>query len=144
MFLFSFYKDPKVIVNKIFRIQITILQCGRKYSKKVIWIRWDYIYLSKEECGLRVKHCGMFNHTLLSKWTWRILNNDSHLWFELFYYRYGNVKRLVLGRPCLTRNDYLGWKGLYVIREPKANSCHINWFLSSFLVSSVMGGLQIF
>lgn len=53
---------------------------GRGHDvKKVYWVSWDSICLPKEEGGLGVKHRGLFNLALLSKWKWQILNDDSSL-----------------------------------------------------------------
>lgn len=45
-----------------------------------------------EEGGLGLKHVALFNIALLSKWRWRILNDEGDFWAGLLSYRYGNIK----------------------------------------------------
>lgn len=49
IYLFSFYKDPKAIIKEIMMSQCVFHQGGLKEKKKLIWISWSKICMSKEE-----------------------------------------------------------------------------------------------
>lgn len=107
IFLFSFYKAPKVVLKEKIKLQKYFLWGECEESKKVYWVSWDSICLAKEDDCLGVRHCGLFNIDLLSKWKWRVLNDVSPLWSEIISFRYNNVKLAVLGGPCRSRKTSL-------------------------------------
>src|ERR1044072_6881880 len=49
-------------------------RCGG--GGKVAWGSWEKIYLPKECDCLVIKESGKFNYALLSKWRWRLLNDE--------------------------------------------------------------------
>lgn len=40
--------------------------------------------MSKEEGGVGVKHCDLFNKALISKWVWRILSEGARYGIKFF------------------------------------------------------------
>lgn len=96
------------------------------------WVSWDTVCLPKEFGGLGVKHCGLFNLALLSKWKWKILNGGSALWSDIIAARYGNVNLAMFGGPCVSRKVSLWWRDVCAIWEPlNIDHLHSNWFSSS-------------
>ncbi|KHN46938.1 Putative ribonuclease H protein, partial [Glycine soja] len=73
LFLFSFYKAPKKVIEKIIKLQRRFLWGGDGENKKMAWVSWDTICISKEKGGLGIKNLEAFNLALLIKWRWKIL-----------------------------------------------------------------------
>ena len=59
------------------------------YLLVVTWIKWETVCLKKEEGGLGVRRLKEFNLALLSKWWWRILQDQESLWYQVLCARYG-------------------------------------------------------
>ncbi|GAU45706.1 hypothetical protein TSUD_86820 [Trifolium subterraneum] len=68
------YDGRITLINSLVRIQRNVLWGGRIDNKKVCWVKWDQICLSKEREGLGVKNLELFILALLSKWKWRDTN----------------------------------------------------------------------
>lgn len=65
---------------------------GFKEISYGVVIRWKPIYKPKDQGGLGVKHCEMFNLSLLSKWKLCILNVVNVLRPRFLPLRYGDIK----------------------------------------------------
>ena len=65
-----------------------------------------------------MKHSGLFNLALLSKWKWMILYGGSTLWSDVLPARYGNVKLEVLCGPYVSSKPYLWWRDVCAIGDP--------------------------
>ena len=57
--------------------------------RKIAWIKWDNIYLQRENGGLGVKRLKEFNISLLGKWVWRLLEERESLWIVVIRAKYG-------------------------------------------------------
>lgn len=56
-----------------------------------------------------VKHCGVFNLALLSKWLSKILEGPNSIWVDLLRFSYGDIKRkilVILVPPLLRRTQF--------------------------------------
>lgn len=51
IFYFSFYKTSKAIINELIKIQRGFLWGGVEENKKIDWISWEKICLSKKKGG---------------------------------------------------------------------------------------------
>ncbi|KAL6566436.1 hypothetical protein OROGR_002051 [Orobanche gracilis] len=91
IYLFSFYKAPKKVINELTMIQRRFLWGGSCEKKKVAWVRWDHVCRSKENGGLGVKDLEIFNLSLLAKWRWRIITEDKSLWVSVLKSLYGSA-----------------------------------------------------
>jgi len=61
---------------------------GGEDVRKIVWVDWDAVCLSKEEGGLGVRRLKEFNVALLEKWCWRMLVDKEGLWFRVLNARY--------------------------------------------------------
>ena len=72
---------------------ISLVRCMYKLlvkeSRKISWVDWNSICLSKEEGGLGVRRLYEFNVSLLGKWSWRMLGEKDRLWYRVLKARYG-------------------------------------------------------
>lgn len=90
-------------------------------------------HLSTEEGGgLGVKHNGRFNLSLLSKWKWRILNDNNYVWYEFLRFKYKDIKTLMLEEPVFNvcSKVSLWWKDLCSVGKAEEEN-QDNWFVSS-------------
>ncbi|CAJ2637710.1 unnamed protein product [Trifolium pratense] len=123
LYYFSFFKAPCCILKQLVRIQRNFLWGGGEMDKKLCWVKWEQICLSKEKGGLGVKNLDLFNQALLSKWKWRFLSDDNALWTDLLRIRYGHLPTQILGRDMSLGDNKssIWWRdiiGLGKGREP--------------------------
>ncbi|KAI5398482.1 hypothetical protein KIW84_064028 [Lathyrus oleraceus] len=117
IFLLSFFKAPKCVLEDIIKIQRNFLWGDGGGSRKMCWVSWDKICLKTEEGGLGVKHVEWFNLSLMSKWGWRFLNDKHAIWFNLLQFRYGSgLQSLcdVVSKPVLS-NYSLWWRDIRLV-----------------------------
>ena len=65
IYFFSFFRVPKVVVEKLVRVQRRFLWGGGLDQNKIAWVSWKSICLPKEEGGLGIKDINQFNLALL-------------------------------------------------------------------------------
>lgn len=88
MFVMSCFKLP---TNLCFELEslITNLWWDRKENeKKIHWIGWDKVCLSKFKGGLGFKKLSTFNLALLAKQGCRIYHNENSLLHKIYKARY--------------------------------------------------------
>lgn len=92
-----------------------------------------------------MKHFGLFNLALLSKWKLRVLNGGYALRSDIISARYGNVKFEVLCGPYVSRKSSLWWMDMCAIGELLNNYfSQSNWFSSSVSCKIGNGGILYF
>jgi hypothetical protein len=89
IFYMSFLKMPVQVVKVVTRIQREFLWGGVKGGRKLSWISWKMVCREKKNGGLGVRDVKVVNMSLLSKWRWKLLQNDSALWKDVLVSRYG-------------------------------------------------------
>ena len=67
LYFVSFFRAPKLVVDKLVRLQRRFLWGGRLDQNKIAWIRWGTVTSSKENGGLDIKDITNFNVALLGK-----------------------------------------------------------------------------
>lgn len=93
LYLFSFYKAPKNVIDEIVKLQRRFLWGGDEENKKMAWVKWELICTPKSRGGLGIKNLVAFNLALLMKWRWRLLlDDDNLLWKKAVANRYGPVR----------------------------------------------------
>jgi hypothetical protein len=126
VFYLSYLKIPVQVWKKIRRLQREFLWGGRRGRKKISWIKWDTVCLPKKEGGLGVRDIRAVNISLLSKWRWRLLDNNQVVWKDVITSKYGAnvVGRVDLGDESRPWYASLWWKDVCSIGV----NCGINWF----------------
>nr|GEW02000.1 reverse transcriptase domain-containing protein [Tanacetum cinerariifolium] len=76
----SLYKVPVGILNDMEPIRRNFFNGIEKSERKTAWIRWETILASKKNGGLGVSSFFSTNRSLLFKWIWHFLSQDSSLW----------------------------------------------------------------
>ena len=75
----SMYLLPKTVTNKLDKQMRTFFWKGNGLKRKYHLIKWGIICQSKEKGGLGIKSIRKMNISLLSKWWWK-LHNENGLW----------------------------------------------------------------
>jgi hypothetical protein len=83
-------------------------------------------FVSSEEERWSVRDVWVVNISLLAKWRWRLLNDDSTLWKAVLKSKYGGgiVGKLVLGDDCKPWFASLWWRDICSI----GHNLDQNWF----------------
>ena len=58
-------------------------------QRKIAWLKWETICLSKEKGGLGIKDIRSFNKALLGKWRWDMLKQNKELRARILNSKYG-------------------------------------------------------
>jgi hypothetical protein len=114
VYALSFFRAPAGIISSIESILINFFWGGGEDNRKIAWVDWNSICLSKEVGGLGVRRLKEFNIALLAKWCWRCLVDREELWFKVLLSRYVEER----GRP--REGGRLGsawWRDIVKIRE---------------------------
>ena len=116
VYALSFFRTPVGIISSIESILINFFWGGGggEVNRKIAWVDWNTICMSKEVGGLGVRRLNEFNIALLAKWCWRFLVDRDNLWYKVLSSRYGEER----GR--LRDGGRLGsawWKEILKIRE---------------------------
>ncbi|XP_058785055.1 uncharacterized mitochondrial protein AtMg00310-like [Vicia villosa] len=109
---FSFYKIPRKVLKDIIAIQRNFLWNGVGDKNSISWMGWKDVCKSKEEGGLGIKHAGRFNKALMSKWPWRMLNEENAIWSGVLRGRYGDTRSGMWGNDAIgsVSKESLGWR----------------------------------
>lgn len=128
IYLLSFFKIPKLVVQKITSIQRNFWWGSLQDSIKIPWVRWDIVCLPKSKGGLGIKDLIKFNEALLAKWGWELANNQNQLWATILLCRYGGWRDLISHRNCSLDSPW--WKDLKVIfKQQQSNTICKNSFI---------------
>ena len=92
IYLLSFFRIPKKVVQKIVSIQRNFLWGGHQEANKIPWVKWDKVCLLKNKGGLGIKDLSLFNEALLGKWGWQLANNHDQPWSRILISKYGGWK----------------------------------------------------
>jgi len=68
IYFLSLFRIPKKIVDRLVKLQRWFLWGVGVEQKKIAWISWESICLSKEKGGLGIRDLNKFNGALLGKW----------------------------------------------------------------------------
>ncbi|GKA75418.1 RNA-directed DNA polymerase, eukaryota [Tanacetum coccineum] len=86
----SIYKAPKKVLNVLESIRSKFFNGIDPLERKITWIAWDKILVSKKKGGLGVSSLYALNRALLLKWVWRFISNDGSLWSRVISALYGD------------------------------------------------------
>ncbi|XP_057443833.1 uncharacterized protein LOC130735985 [Lotus japonicus] len=124
LFFLSFFRIPKGVVKEATRLMRRFLWGGvDDDSRKISWIKWEDICISKLDGGLGIKNWDTFNRALLGKWRWKLLNDKSGLCSRIIWAKYGD--RTTQGELDVRTKDSVWWKDLFSVCFDELGG---NWF----------------
>ena len=114
MFMLSFMEIPKGVLKRLDFYRSRFFWQSDENKKKYRLTRWNIICRPKDQGGLGVEVLELKNKCLLSKWLFKLLNEEG-VWLELLQNKYLHSKTLaqVEAQP----NDSPFWKGLMRVKE---------------------------
>ncbi|KAL4578421.1 hypothetical protein LXL04_014544 [Taraxacum kok-saghyz] len=76
----SIFKAPQGILDELERIRRSFIWGNEDTKKKIHWVEWSKVIASKKDGGLGVGSIKAQNLALLTKWWWRLINEENSLW----------------------------------------------------------------
>jgi hypothetical protein len=114
MFMLSFLLIPKGVLKRLDFYRSRFFWQSDENKRKYRLTKWNIICRPKDQGGLGIEVLDIKNKCLLSKWLFKLLNEDG-VWQELLHNKYLSQKTLseVQARPT----DSPFWKGLLQIKD---------------------------
>jgi hypothetical protein len=97
---------------------------GSEDHRKITWVDWNSVCLSKEVGGLGVRSLREFNYALLGKWCWRLLADRNSLWFRVMAARYG-VEGSQLAEGGRSASSW--WRIIATLRREEWFTYHVSY-----------------
>ena len=88
LYLFSILAAPKWVINSIKTLQCTFLWKGDKVSHNFSLVKWEIVWITKEEGGLGLQDPAKNNETLSTKIWWNWITKNSSPWAHLWNKKY--------------------------------------------------------
>jgi len=90
IFYLSYLKIPAKVVKEVIRIQRNFLWGGARGGRKICWVNWRRVCSPRRKGGLDVRDVRLVNLSLVAKWKWRLLQEETPLWKVVLREKYGD------------------------------------------------------
>ena len=107
--MMSFFELPKGVVEKIDCFRSSFYWQNDQHKRKCRLVKWEVMCQPKDQGGLGIQNLQIQNKCLLSKWLFKLLNEDG-LWQELLRNKY--IKNKTLGSCEKKPTDRISGKAL--------------------------------
>nr|GEY59478.1 RNA-directed DNA polymerase, eukaryota, reverse transcriptase zinc-binding domain protein [Tanacetum cinerariifolium] len=97
----SIYKVPKGVLKEMEAIRFNFFNGVDPTERKITWVSWDKVLVSKKNGSLGVSSFHALNRALLLKWVWRFLSQDGSLWYRVIQALYSASLELHLVNQSL-------------------------------------------
>nr|GFB92068.1 RNA-directed DNA polymerase, eukaryota, reverse transcriptase zinc-binding domain protein [Tanacetum cinerariifolium] len=77
---------PKGVLKEMEAIRCNFFNGVDPAERKITWVSWDKVLVSKKNGGPGVSSFHALNHALLLKWVWRFLSQDGSLWLRICFH----------------------------------------------------------
>ncbi|WVZ88012.1 hypothetical protein U9M48_034574, partial [Paspalum notatum var. saurae] len=114
MFMMSFFEVPKGIIKKLYFYRSTFFWQGDNHKKKCRLAKWKILCLPKDQGGLSIRNLEIHNTCLLSKWLFRLINEDG-VWQNILKKKY--LRGKAIGAVKWKLGDSHFWSGLMKVKE---------------------------
>ena len=114
IFMMSFFEIPAGVLQKLDAIRSRFFWQGGHHKKKYRLAKWEIICQPKEIGGLGVANLDIKNICLLSKWLFKLLNEDG-VWQRLLRNKYLRDKSLT--QAVRKPGDSHFWAGLMNVKD---------------------------
>jgi hypothetical protein len=109
MFLLSFFKIPIGVRKRLDFFRSCFFWQSDQNKKKYRLSKWNMVCRPKDQGGLGIEVLEVKNSYLLSKWLFKIINEEG-MWQELLYNKY--LKSKTIAKVQAKPTDSPFWKGL--------------------------------
>ena len=114
MFMLSFLEIPKGVRKRLDFYRSRFFWQSDENKRKYRLTKWNIICRPKDQSGLGVEVLELKNKCLLSKWLFKLLNEEG-VWQELLYNKYLSNKTLAQVEAQPTDSPF--WKGLIKVKQ---------------------------
>ena len=114
MFMFSFFEVPIRVRKRFDYYRSRFFWQSDEHKQKYRLTKWNIICRPKDQGGLGIEVLDLKNKCLLSKWLFKLLNEEG-MWQELLYNKYLHSKTLAQVEIGPTDSPF--WKGLLRVKE---------------------------
>jgi hypothetical protein len=114
MFMLSFLEIPKGVRKRLDFFRSRFFWQSDGHKKKYRLTKWNIICRPKDQGGLGIEVLDIKNKSLLSKWLYKLLNEEG-IWQELLTKKYLHSKTLSQVSEKPTDSPF--WKGLMKVKE---------------------------
>jgi hypothetical protein len=114
MFMMSFFRIPKGVIEKLDYYRSRFFWQSDEHKKKYRLAKWGVLRTPKSIGGLGIVDLDIQNKCLLSKWIFKLVNEDG-LWQEILGTKY--LKNKTLSQVEKKKGDSHFWSGLMEIKN---------------------------
>jgi hypothetical protein len=114
MFMMSFFEVPREVLKKLDYYRSRFFWQADGNKKKYRLTRWNIICEPKDQGGLGIKDLDIHNQCLLSKWLFKLINEEG-MWQTLLKRKY--IKDKTIGQLYKGPRDSHFWSGLMKVKE---------------------------
>jgi hypothetical protein len=114
MFMLSFLEIPVGVRKRLDYFRSRFFWQSDGHKKKYRLTKWNVICRPKDQGGLGVEVLELKNKSLLSKWLFKLLNEEG-MWQELLCNKY--LKNKTLSQISANPTDSPFWKGLMHVKD---------------------------
>jgi len=114
----SLFEIPKGILKKLDYYRSSFFRKGNNGKQKYRLAKWDILCRPKDQGGLGITDLMIKNKCLLSKWLFKLLNEEG-TWQTLLRNKYLTSK--TLSHVQIKPSDSHFWKGLSKVKEEFLN-----------------------
>jgi hypothetical protein len=118
MFMLSLFEVPRGVLEKIDYFRSRFFWQGSDHKKKYRLTKWEILCQPKEIGGLGIQNIDVQNKCLLSKWLFKLLNEEG-LWQTLLRKKY--LSRYTLTKVTSKPSDSHFWVGLMKVKDTFLN-----------------------
>ena len=112
--MFSFFEIPKQVLKKLIFYRSRFLWQGDGHKRKYRLSKWDILCRPKEQGGLGIIDLKVQNKCLLSKWLFKITNEDG-IWQQILKNKY--LKSKTVTQVEKKSGDSQFWSGLMSVKQ---------------------------
>ena len=118
MFMLSFFEVPRGVLEKLEYYRSRFFWQSDNHKKKYILAKWSILCQPKDQGGLGIKNLDIQNQCLLSKWLFKLINEDG-LWQNLLKRKY--IKDKPIAQIQKRQGDSQFWSGLMKVKDKFLN-----------------------
>ncbi|XP_040998492.1 uncharacterized protein LOC121244478 [Juglans microcarpa x Juglans regia] len=107
----SCFKLPLTLCRELEMMMARLWRGQRNDERKIHWLSWKKLCVSKFRGGMGFKDLHMFNMSLLAKQGWRLLQNENSLLHRIFKAKY--YPNCTFFQASLGSNPSYAWRGIF-------------------------------
>ncbi|XP_018463709.1 uncharacterized protein LOC108834892 [Raphanus sativus] len=111
----SVYQLPKTVISGLSSEMARFWWDGLAFKRKIHWMSWEKLCLSKEDGGMGFRELECFNQALLAKQAWRMIQFEDCLMARVLKGKYFGEKRFLDVR--MGNKVSYAWKSILFGRE---------------------------